>query len=157
MSLVCVCVCGSGWGCWIRTSGKRNQNPLPYQLGEPPKSGGTSGTRTRTLSRAKDFKSPSSTVPTWSHLSFFVLDPYGLIIPRAARPRTGKVLSGCAKRDLNPHTLRHRRLKPACIPISPFARCGRGCRIRTDDLVRPRHAFYQAELIPEYFKLSTST
>ena len=38
------------------------------RLGEPPKSGGTSGTRTRTLSRAKDFKSPSSTVPTWSHL-----------------------------------------------------------------------------------------
>jgi hypothetical protein len=110
-------VCGSGWGCWIRTSGKRNQNPLPYQTWRTPKSGGTSGTRTRTLSRAKDFKSPSSTVPTWSHLSFFVLDPYDLIITHAARPRTGKGLSGCAKRDLNPHALRHELLRLACLPF----------------------------------------
>ena len=34
------------------------------RLGEPPKSGGTSGTRTRTLLQAEDFKSPSATITT---------------------------------------------------------------------------------------------
>lgn len=87
MSPVCVWLVG-GAGFEPAVSGIKTR--CLTRLGEPPKSGGTSGTRTRTLSRAKDFKSPSSTVPTWSHLIFFVLDPYDLIIPHAARPRTGK-------------------------------------------------------------------
>lgn len=31
----------------------------------------------------------------------------------------------CAEKDLNLHTLRHRLLRPACLPIPPPARAGR--------------------------------
>jgi hypothetical protein len=55
---------------------------------------------------------------------------------------------------LEPSRLTARAPKARVSAISPFARCGRGCRIRTDDLLRPRQALYQAELIPECFKLS---
>jgi hypothetical protein len=50
---------------------------------------------------------------------------------------------------LEPSHLSARAPKTRVAAITPLARCGRGCRIRTDDLLRPRQALYQAELIPE--------
>ena len=53
------------------------------------------------------------------------------------------------EKGLEPLHLTARAPKTRVSAIPPFARYGRGCRIRTDDLLRPRQALYQAELIPE--------
>ena len=46
----------------------------------------------------------------------------------AVRPGWVKqIRSVCGRRDLNPHALRHRYLKPACIPISPLPRVRPQC------------------------------
>ena len=61
------------------------------------------------------------------------------------------------EKGLEPLHLTARAPKTRVSAIPPFARYGRGCRIRTDDPRFPKPMLYQAELIPEYFKLSTST
>ena len=58
---------------------------------------------------------------------------------------------------LEPSHLTARAPKARVSAISPSAQCGRGCRIRTDDPRFPKPMLYQAELIPEYFKLSAPT